>query len=410
MEQIDQLNTLCLQEIDANFARFHQIVTTRILPSIKRYAIASEPTRDAATFWNNFYLKAYGPSPMDAASPERDQTTYEDQTMTMESMTQSFAFDPKAAISSTPMPRRTAQTSLEESIESPFDRTERQLSALALSGTDEATPSLPTGYGFGHFSTDSSAVSPPSVVHRTQATPRRPGTPDRDNRLIDMTATPLNAKFNPLKPTSAAARPRKIEGGILDHEEDDDPTMSPFKTMTFNKLPRANAMLQAGSTPVKQGLQDILAEMEEFDSPKIDTPKEFRRYSVMPGDLPPRRLFDDDQNEAGPSKPRRSIANTSYGSDIQVAHDEGVIDNDESGDDTFSDDEYDAAPNAAEGFELVDDSYDSDAGHGREASELFGPGKDGGREFALHQQDEMVTYHGGRLEDAQGPESPTARR
>ena len=48
MEQIDQLSTLLLQEIDANFAKFHQIVTARILPEIKRFAIAGEPTREAA--------------------------------------------------------------------------------------------------------------------------------------------------------------------------------------------------------------------------------------------------------------------------------------------------------------------------------------------------------------------------
>jgi len=48
MEQIDQLNTLLLQEIDANFAKFHQVVTARILPEIKRFAIAGEPTREAA--------------------------------------------------------------------------------------------------------------------------------------------------------------------------------------------------------------------------------------------------------------------------------------------------------------------------------------------------------------------------
>ena len=48
IEQIDQLNTLLLQEIDANFAKFHQIVTTRILPGIKRFAIAGEPTKEAA--------------------------------------------------------------------------------------------------------------------------------------------------------------------------------------------------------------------------------------------------------------------------------------------------------------------------------------------------------------------------
>lgn len=48
IEQLDQLNTLLLQEIDANFARFHQIITTRILPEIKRLAITGEPTREAS--------------------------------------------------------------------------------------------------------------------------------------------------------------------------------------------------------------------------------------------------------------------------------------------------------------------------------------------------------------------------
>lgn len=49
MEKIDQLNTLLLQEIDENFAKFHQIVTSRVLPEVKRFALASEPTREAAT-------------------------------------------------------------------------------------------------------------------------------------------------------------------------------------------------------------------------------------------------------------------------------------------------------------------------------------------------------------------------
>ena len=48
VQQIDQLNTLLLQEIDANFARFHQIITTKILPEIKRFAIASEPVRESS--------------------------------------------------------------------------------------------------------------------------------------------------------------------------------------------------------------------------------------------------------------------------------------------------------------------------------------------------------------------------
>ena len=48
VEQIDQLNTLLLQEIDANFAKFHTVITSKVLPEFKRFAIASEPTREAS--------------------------------------------------------------------------------------------------------------------------------------------------------------------------------------------------------------------------------------------------------------------------------------------------------------------------------------------------------------------------
>jgi len=48
IQQVDQLNTLLLQEIDANFARFHQIITNRILPEIKRFAIGAEPVRETS--------------------------------------------------------------------------------------------------------------------------------------------------------------------------------------------------------------------------------------------------------------------------------------------------------------------------------------------------------------------------
>jgi DASH complex subunit ASK1 len=48
VQQIDQRNTLLLQEIDANFAKFHQVITSKILPEIKRFAIGSEPVREAS--------------------------------------------------------------------------------------------------------------------------------------------------------------------------------------------------------------------------------------------------------------------------------------------------------------------------------------------------------------------------
>lgn len=48
VQQIDQLNTLLLQEIDANFAKFHQVTTTKVLPELKRFAIGAEPVRETS--------------------------------------------------------------------------------------------------------------------------------------------------------------------------------------------------------------------------------------------------------------------------------------------------------------------------------------------------------------------------
>lgn len=46
--QVDQAITLTLQEIDANFAKCHQTITGKILPSIRRYGVASHNTWQGA--------------------------------------------------------------------------------------------------------------------------------------------------------------------------------------------------------------------------------------------------------------------------------------------------------------------------------------------------------------------------
>ncbi|KIO16316.1 hypothetical protein M407DRAFT_34029, partial [Tulasnella calospora MUT 4182] len=55
IEQIDQLITDRLASIDNNMAKAHQILTTQILPSVQRFAQATQPTRDAARFWKSFF-------------------------------------------------------------------------------------------------------------------------------------------------------------------------------------------------------------------------------------------------------------------------------------------------------------------------------------------------------------------
>ncbi|KAG8906538.1 DASH complex subunit ask1, partial [Tulasnella sp. 417] len=55
IEQIDQLITDRLASIDNNMAKAHHILTTQILPSVQRFAQATQPTRDAARFWKSFF-------------------------------------------------------------------------------------------------------------------------------------------------------------------------------------------------------------------------------------------------------------------------------------------------------------------------------------------------------------------
>ncbi|KAF8260959.1 hypothetical protein EI94DRAFT_1705912 [Lactarius quietus] len=66
IDQIDQLITLKLQtripgdkkDIDANFSKMQQVLSNRILPSFKRFAIGTEPVREAAKFWTSFFEHA----------------------------------------------------------------------------------------------------------------------------------------------------------------------------------------------------------------------------------------------------------------------------------------------------------------------------------------------------------------
>ncbi|KAF9486550.1 hypothetical protein BDN70DRAFT_916320 [Pholiota conissans] len=58
IEQIEQLITIKLQNIDENFSKIHHALATKLLPAVKRYAVGTEPVREAAKFWTSFYEQA----------------------------------------------------------------------------------------------------------------------------------------------------------------------------------------------------------------------------------------------------------------------------------------------------------------------------------------------------------------
>ncbi|KAG9313916.1 hypothetical protein JVU11DRAFT_4688 [Chiua virens] len=58
VDQIEQLITIKLQNIDANFSKIQHLMSTRLLPAVKRYAVGTESVREAAKFWTSFYEQA----------------------------------------------------------------------------------------------------------------------------------------------------------------------------------------------------------------------------------------------------------------------------------------------------------------------------------------------------------------
>ncbi|KAI0347869.1 hypothetical protein BDW22DRAFT_1349945 [Trametopsis cervina] len=159
IDQIEQLITIKLQNIDANFSKLQQVMANRILPAVKRYSVGTEPVREAAKFWTTFFEQAAQmrvPTEEDLVEPsegesESAQETSEDQSESNFSPStpdQSFnpdtvgsenSFNP--AVMSTPAtarhksqysiaPPEDDTTSWNASLESPLVRLDREIQSL----------------------------------------------------------------------------------------------------------------------------------------------------------------------------------------------------------------------------------------------------------------------------------------
>jgi DASH complex subunit ASK1 len=372
-EQIDQLNTLLLQEIDANFAKFHQIVTTRVLPEIKRFSLAGEPTKEAANvstwyrcilrscsykqFWRKFYEAAYGVrSTVEGESTVHDQSdshsTYEDHTSPIardEDQTFSSAHEEGSFMfgdgqpASTPLgkkPQFTGNESWESSIGSPFDKYDRKLEDLKIGGggyddeSDIPTPSYPSGYGIPGQREDSSMSTSPSIRppgDRSHSSRPMSTTPKatRGPGIIDLRNTPLNAKFPKpkTKPNPSGIRSQAPFGD--DSDDDLMGGMSPLRTTNFGPLPPRVQAINAAvhhRTPQKAAPADaILSHVwsEMADNEYIDSPvlPELTMYNLNARASSSNTNNDSNASPLNPLRygtgreTRKSMANTSFGSD-----------------------------------------------------------------------------------------------
>ncbi|KAI9459706.1 DASH complex subunit Ask1-domain-containing protein [Lactarius psammicola] len=218
IDQIDQLITLKLQDIDANFSKMQQVLSNRILPAVKRFAIGTEPVREAAKFWTSFFEHAAqvhiptSDHPSSMQEPSATSSSSHDVTSTSESSSatpdpNSNTFDlnrtpsessflpAHAAVSSTPAAATaraqaanstffTSQPSVADPswsalVESPLVRLDRELREFtradpqpASTSTYTDTDSLPTPTRTPHVSArveprDRSRIAGPTLSNAT---------------------------------------------------------------------------------------------------------------------------------------------------------------------------------------------------------------------------------------------------
>ncbi|KAI0667704.1 hypothetical protein C8Q78DRAFT_1052168 [Trametes maxima] len=147
IEQIEQLITIKLQNIDANFSKIQHVMAGRILPAVKRYAVGTQPVREAAKFWTTFYEQAaqiriptyedYSATPDEQEESEQTEsvamsaehstrsdtesdtsTPHANRTFNPDGTSSEVSFAPQAAISSTPATSRTRRQNPHDSFDS----------------------------------------------------------------------------------------------------------------------------------------------------------------------------------------------------------------------------------------------------------------------------------------------------
>lgn len=331
----------------------------------------------------------------------------------------SFHFGDGAVASSTPLPGRSHITSYDssfsDSLASPFDTLDRRLrDDLQLDDSEMPTPSLPSGYNLSGLDQSSVMMPAPKSASATPKARKQVQTQQpagvMQNGIVDIRTTPLNAKFRP-----------KLSLADLDADDDDfQLNFSPPVTMQFQLPPKASAVLSTGRTPkaaesenhAQRIVDDLMDEMsaEYVPSPRIPTPDGLRRYSIMPGaePNPARNIFANQiASSSGTGQGRRSIANTSFGSDMEDVPEDHIYSNDDTMDDSF-----DSPDPARYAYNLSTSSVNSDRSDG---GTVFGGPRiqQPQTAFNLMKPDEMLTFHGGKLEDAAGrdvAETPTNAR
>lgn len=210
--QLDQAITLTLQEIDENFSQAHQIVTSRILPAIRRYESSCSQTWQSARFWKQFFEASAQVSLSQQPLEDLEEDVTEPSLHTSASVARD---DTHATHDSDPMaspPRLSTSVyahAQSSELETPFERLKRDVEASRLEDASRGQE-LPLRMADMSVATDPSVVvsdvpksSSPAKSRRSCGRPRvsvasgasNPFASDAKwNGIADLRTTPLKAR------------------------------------------------------------------------------------------------------------------------------------------------------------------------------------------------------------------------
>ncbi|KAG1839491.1 hypothetical protein C8R48DRAFT_89101 [Suillus tomentosus] len=354
IDQIEQLITIKLQNIDTNFSKIQNIMATKLLPAVKRYAVSTEPVREAAKFWTSFYEKAaqvHIPTYEDYSSlhEQQSEATSQAENSSTRSDAEESLFDteddatpshnrnrtygpnstasessfmPSNAVSSTPA--RTGlsgndtvndQPSWSASLESPLVRLDRELQNFTLGEDSKASAGQDSTYNSFAYEDENTVqqffdkgksrdYSHEDSVSQGASRPNFPSIRVPPSVLPTPRGLPTSARVSPLKvkPKTPIAIPQHLHAYLPPRNHPDPPLPSP-RRQRYERSPH-KPYPPLSSTSNSSSMLDI----PSLTRPSDDSNRSFDQFNdsfddsaeLMRGLSPPRTV-------AFPRGPRSSV-------------------------------------------------------------------------------------------------------
>ncbi|KAG2358797.1 hypothetical protein BDR07DRAFT_1452585 [Suillus spraguei] len=355
IDQIEQLITIKLQNIDTNFSKIQNIMATKLLPAVKRYAVSTEPVREAAKFWTAFYEKAaqvHIPTYEDYSSlheqqseatfqaessstrPDaeesslfntEDDTTpshHRNRTYDPNSTASESSFMPSNAVSSTPARAGLSgndavndQPSWSASLESPLVRLDRELQKFTLGEDSKASVDQNSTYNSFAYEEENTVQQFLDKGKSRDYSHGHPSLRVLPSALPTPRGLPASARISPLnvKPKTPVAIPQHLHAYLPPCNHPDPPLPSPGGSdMSALHMPSLTRPSDDSNRPFDQfndSFDDSAELMRGLSPPRTVAFPRGPRSSVGLGLLPPLgRTPGKDLHHALGRTPRKEAA------------------------------------------------------------------------------------------------------